>query len=129
MNETKSTQDDVFYQEYTSDDAIRKYYKATAGYGISYLLSHDYGKVYLDALQQLPADVRRKGIRMLEFGCGAGMNVINLIAVLQREGIPVLQAFGTDFSPVLIDTAKREAASYLPKDSKSSLEFHVAKNE
>ena len=129
MNETKSTQDDVFYQEYTSDDAIRKYSKATAGYGISYLLSHDYGNVYRDALQHLSPDIRKRGIRMLEFGCGAGMNVINIIAMLQQEGIPVLQAYGTDFSPVLIDTAKREAANYLPKESKSVLEFHVAKNE
>src|SRR4030095_17142568 len=100
MNDTKTNQDDVFFQEYTSEDAIRKYSKATAGYGISYLLNRDYKRVYLEALRQLPADVRKRGLRILEFGCGAGMNIINLIDMLKREGIPVLHAVGTDFSPV-----------------------------
>jgi len=129
MNNTKTNQDDVFFQEYTSGDAIRKYSKATAGHGISYLLNHDYKWVYLDALGSLPADVRKRGLRMLEFGCGAGMNIINLIGMLKREGIPVLKAVGTDFSPVLIDTAKREALNYLPNDQRGTVEFYVAKNE
>jgi SAM-dependent methyltransferase len=129
MSETKSTHDEAFFQEYTSNDAILKYSKATAGYGISYLLNHDYKSVYLDALRHLPAEVRQKGISMLEFGCGAGMNVINLISMLQGEGIPVRRAIGTDFSPVLISTAQREAVNYLPADRKGVVEFFVARNE
>jgi SAM-dependent methyltransferase len=120
---------DPYYQEYTSHDAILKYSKATAGYGISYLLNHDYKRVYLDALHFLQTDSRRRGLRMLEFGCGAGMNLVHLISVLNREGIQVKKAIGTDFSPTLIDAAWRESRSYLPKKDQGIVEFYVAKNE
>jgi SAM-dependent methyltransferase len=128
MNKTNAAQDDVFFQEYTSPAALQKYSKATAGHGISYLLEHDYQQVYLEALAQLPPEVRRRGIRILEFGCGAGMNIIHLLGVLKREGIPVLKAVGTDFSPTLIDKARNEAA-HLGAEQKKALQFHVAKNE
>lgn len=120
---------DTFFREYTSTDAISKYSRATAGYGISYLLDHDYKAIYLKALDLLSADVRQRGIRVLEFGCGAGMNLLHLVAVLNREGVKVLQAVGTDFSPVLIDAAKREARAYLAEADRQRIEFYVAKNE
>jgi len=122
-------QTDTFFQEYTSQDAIVKYTRATAGYGISYLLDHDYKKVYLEALSGLSPAVRQAGIRMLEFGCGGGMNLVHLISVLKREGIRVERAFGSDFSPVLIEAAQRESKNYLQESDLRSLEFHVAKNE
>jgi SAM-dependent methyltransferase len=120
---------DAFFREYTSQDAILKYTKATAGFGISYLLDHDYKRVYLDALGRLPQQVRQQGIRLLEFGCGGGMNLLHLISVLSREGIRVDSAIGTDFSPVLIDAAKRETKNYLGDEEQRKVEFHVAKNE
>ena len=46
------TEADPFFREYTSRDAILKYTKATAGFGISYLLDHDYKQVYLEAIKQ-----------------------------------------------------------------------------
>src|SRR5947208_15765554 len=103
--------DAAFFREYTSQDAILKYTKATAGFGISYLLDHDYRKVYLEALDRLPQVVRQQGIRLLEFGCGGGMNLLHLISVLGQEGIRVESAIGADFSPVLIEAARREAKS------------------
>src|SRR5436190_23151540 len=107
--ETKATvETDAFFREYTSQDAILKYTKATAGFGISYLLDHDYKRVYLEALGRLPQVVRQQGIRLLEFGCGGGMNLVHLTAVLDREGIQVESAIGADFSPVLIEEARRE---------------------
>jgi SAM-dependent methyltransferase len=118
-----------FYEEYTSPDAITKYTRATAGVGISYLLDHDYKKVYLQALSGLPKDVKKRGIRMLEFGCGGGMNLLHLISVLKKEGINVEKAYGSDFSPVLIEAARRESKSYLKDSDLRGLEFHVAKNE
>jgi hypothetical protein len=45
-----STKTDSFFREYTSQDAILKYTKATAGFGISYLLDHDYKAVFLTSL-------------------------------------------------------------------------------
>lgn len=120
---------DAFFDEYTSQNAIVTYSRTTAGYGISYLLDHDYKRIYLEALGLLPSDVRKRGVRILEFGCGAGMNLLHLLSVLSREGINVASAVGTDFSPVLIERAAHEAKSYLREDELRKLEFHVAKNE
>ncbi len=120
---------DAFFREYTSQDAILKYSKGTAGVGISYLLDHDYKAVYLEALRRLPQQANREGIRILEFGCGAGMNLLHLLSVLSREGIQVDRAVGTDFSPVLIEAARSEAKNYLKDEEQRKVEFHVAKNE
>jgi acyl-CoA synthetase (AMP-forming)/AMP-acid ligase II len=55
---------DTFFPQYTSQDTIVKYSRATAGYGINYLLDHDYKSPYLEAFQSLPAAVRQKGSRL-----------------------------------------------------------------
>jgi SAM-dependent methyltransferase len=128
-NMKTSTLSDPFFREYTSQDAILKYTRATAGYGIGYLLDHDYKAIYLKALESLPPEMKRTGIRILEFGCGGGMNLVHLISVLEQGGVRVEAAVGTDFSPVLIEAARREAQNYLRKDEASKVAFHVAKNE
>jgi SAM-dependent methyltransferase len=120
---------DTFFREYTSPEATPKYTRATAGFGINYLLDHDYREVYLKALTYLPDETRQRGIRMLEFGCGGGMNLLHLISVLNRERIRVECAIGTDFSPVLIEAAKREANNCLRNDEKHKVEFFVANNQ
>ena len=123
------TMDEAFFEEYTSHDAILKYTRATAGCGVSYLLDHDYKDIYLAALEKLPPEVKSRGIRMLEFGCGGGMNLVHLVSVLTKAGIKVQQAVGTDFSPVLIEAAKRESKNYLRPEDLGKIEFYVAKNE
>jgi SAM-dependent methyltransferase len=119
----------AFFRQYTSQAEISKYTRATAGFGISYLLDHDYKAVYLEALALLPQQSRERGIRILEFGCGGGMNLLNLISMLNSEGIQVARAVGTDFSPAMIETAGREAKNYLREEDQHGVEFHVAKNE
>jgi len=121
--------DAAFFDEYMSQDAILKYTRATAGFGIGYLLDHDYKEIYFQAFDRLPARVREQGVRILEFGCGAGMNLIHLISMLRQKGLKVERAVGTDFSPALIEAAKREAKTYLRGEDTLSIEFHVAKNE
>ena len=118
-----------FFKEYTSPEAISKYTRATAGYGISYLLDHDYKDVYLRALDLLSDQGKKRGLRILEFGCGGGMNLLHLMSVLDRKGIRVEQAIGTDFSPVLIEAAQRDAQKLLGPEQLQRLEFHQAKNE
>jgi len=129
MELNSSTASDPFFREYTSADAISKYTRNTAGFGINYLLDHDYKSVYLEALDCLPQQVRERGIRMLEFGCGGGMNLLHLVSILSREQVKVSKAVGTDFSPVLIEAAKKEARTYLAEQEQGRVEFGVAKNE
>lgn len=123
------TTNDSFFREYTSPDAIRKYTRASAGFGISSLLDSDYKQIYLDALRLLPDEMKQRGLRILEFGCGGGMNLVHLVGVLKREGINVERAIGTDFSPVLVEAAKKEGSNYLPEEDLRKVEFYVANNE
>jgi SAM-dependent methyltransferase len=122
-------QADPFFREYTSQAAILKYTRETAGFGIGYLLEHDYKQVYLEAIKHLPQHVRQKGIRMLEFGCGGGMNLLHLVSVLNRDGTEVASAIGTDFSPILIEAANNEAQRYITPQQRSRVYFCGAKNE
>jgi SAM-dependent methyltransferase len=119
----------AFLDQYTSEDEISKYTRATAGSGINYLLDHDYKAVYLEAVGLLPQQTRQDGIRILEFGCGGGMNLLNLISVLSGKGIHIAQAVGTDFSPAMVEAATREAKVYLRGQDLRSPQFYVAKNE
>ena len=118
-----------FIDEYASHDAVLKYTRATAGFGISYLLDHDYKDIYCQALGRLPALIKGPGIRVLEFGCGAGMQLIHFNSILRGKEIKLERAIGTDFSSVLIDHAKREAKTYLRDEDQRKFEFHLAKNE
>src|SRR6476660_1732023 len=118
-----------YFKEYTSPEAISKYTRATAGYGISYLLDHDYKEVYLRALDLLSDQAKSRGVRILEFGCGGGMNLLHLMSVLSRQGIRIEQAIGTDFSPVLIEAAQRDAKNFLGPEERQRVDFYQAKNE
>jgi SAM-dependent methyltransferase len=119
----------AFLDQYTSANEISKYTGATAGSGINYLLDHDYKAVYLEALNLLPQQTCQGGIRILEFGCGGGMNLLRLISLLTSSGIHVAQAIGTDFSPAMVETARHEARDYLRGQDFRSLQFCVAQNE
>jgi SAM-dependent methyltransferase len=120
---------DKFFEEYVSEDAVRKYTTGTAGFGINYLLRHDYAKVYLSAVDSYLKTSPARPLRLLEFGCGAGMNVISLVSLLEARGIPVEFAYGTDFSPKLVQSAVQEAKASLPPGLVGKLSFHVASNE
>jgi SAM-dependent methyltransferase len=120
---------DKFFEEYVSEDAVRKYTTGTAGFGINYLLRHDYAKVYLSAVDSYLKTSPARPLRLLEFGCGGGMNVISLVSLLEEKGIPVEFAYGTDFSPKLVQSAVQEAKASLSPDLAKKMSFHVARNE
>src|SRR2546423_449627 len=119
-----------FLEEYSTLESIRKYTKETAGNGISYLLDHDYGQIYLDVLQRyIPKSSIQRGVRLWEFGCGGGMNLLHLVSTMERRGILLDCAYGTDFSETLIDAANREASKYLSPSQQKKVRFCVARNE
>ena len=120
---------DKFLEEYGSEDAVRKYTTGTAGVGISYLLRNDYARVYLDAVDSYLRTSPPRPLRLLEFGCGGGMNIITLVSLLEQRGIPVECAYGTDFSPRLVESAVQEAKAALTPALAKKLSFHVARNE
>jgi SAM-dependent methyltransferase len=118
-----------FLEEYGSDQAVQKYTSGTAGYGISYLLDNDYAELYLRVVDSYLRTSSARPLRVLEFGCGGGMNIIRLAAHLQKRGVPVECAYGTDFSVRLIQAAKEEANAFLPAKLAAKLNFHPARNE
>jgi SAM-dependent methyltransferase len=118
-----------FIDEYVSEDAVRKYTTETAGYGISYLLGNDYARIYLEAIDSFLRTSTARPLRLLEFGCGGGMNIIRLVSLLKEKNIPVECAYGTDFSPRLVQAADQEARAFLPRNLLGKLRFHVARNE
>lgn len=118
-----------FLEEYGSEDAVRKYTTGTAGYGINYLLRNDYAKVYLQAVNSYLRTAPSRPLRLLEFGCGGGMNIINLVSSLEQKGVRVERAYGTDFSERLVESAVQEANAFLPANLAKKLSFHVARNE
>jgi SAM-dependent methyltransferase len=120
---------DKFFEEYVSEHAVRKYTTGTAGSGISYLLRNDYARIYLSAVDSYLQTSPPRPLRLLEFGCGAGMNIISLVSLLEQKGVPVECAYGTDFSPRLVGSAAQEAKTFLTPDLAKKLTFHVARNE
>ena len=118
-----------FLDEYVSEDAVRKYTTETAGYGITYLLGHDYARIYLDSIESYLHTSPARPLRLLEFGCGGGMNITRLVSLLESRNVPVECAYGTDFSPRLVQAAEQEAKAFLSRDLAGKLSFHVAHNE
>jgi len=129
MDANLNAEDDTFYREYTSPEAIAKYTRTTAGAGINSLLEREYKEVYLEALRALPAELKRQPLRILEFGCGGGMNLLHLVSVLSHHHFDIEVAVGTDFSPVLIEAANKEAQRFLSPQQQAHVQFWVAKNE
>jgi SAM-dependent methyltransferase len=118
-----------FVDEYGSEDAVRKYTTGTAGYGITYLLRNDYARVYMNVVDSFLRIPAAGPLRLLEFGCGGGMNITRLMSLLGEKQVPVDRAYGTDFSPRLVEAAEQEAEGYLSPQLRGKLSFHVARNE
>src|SRR2546430_14354273 len=107
MDANLSPEGDSFYREYTSPEAIAKYTRATAGAGVNSLLEREYKEVYLGALQFLPSEMRCQPLRILEFGCGGGVNPFDPGFVFCRPSFNIQNAVGADFSLVLIAGANK----------------------
>ena len=81
---------DVYMQEYTRDDIIARYISDTAGAGIAHILKHVYAPIYLGAIKHLMSDLpKQHQFRVMEYGCGGGMNLLRLVELLRSEGAAV----------------------------------------
>ena len=118
-----------FLDEYVSEDAVRKYTTETAGYGIKYLLRNNYARIYLNVVDSCLRTSTARPLRLLEFGCGGGMNITRLVSLLEDKEVTVEYAYGTDFSPRLVQAAEQEAKDFLSPRLAGKLSFHVARNE
>ncbi len=120
----------AYLVEYNSSDAVAKYGAGTAGAGIEHNLTNVYGQVYeeiLDAIQR--GRSHDEPFRMLEYGCGAGMNLLYLVQLLGQRNLTLTEAVGTDFSETLVETAKRDREDLPAPYNQASVSFVVASNE
>jgi SAM-dependent methyltransferase len=121
---------DVYLEEYSADEAVQKYLSNTAGAGIAYLLQEVYGPIYKEQISKLVAQKGDKvAIRILEYGCGGGMNLIWLVRYLLERQLKLDFACGTDFSAKMVDAAKKEASSSLPGTVSDKVSFYAVANE
>lgn len=114
------------FAEYQHPDTIRRYRPRSAGEGINYLLRESYGPLLLDSLKTALAEAGLTRLRILEFGCGAGMAIQHVAQTIAEEGIELDLAVGADFAPAMIEAAAEETGNL---DSAGTLRFVVASNE
>ena len=103
--------------------------RARLATGSTYLLRNDYARIYLNVVNSYLRTSVSGGLRLLEFGCGGGMNITRLLSLLEQEEVRVESAYGTDFSPRLVQAAEQEAEVFLSPHLTEKLSFHVARNE
>jgi SAM-dependent methyltransferase len=119
-----------YLEEYSAKEAVQRYVSDTAGSGIAYLLQHLYGPIYEERIDKLATQIGDKAaFRILEYGCGGGMNLIWIVKRLLDRGLKLDFACGTDFSLKMVEAAEKEAESYLPKTESGKVSFHVVANE
>jgi SAM-dependent methyltransferase len=108
----------VYLEEYESQQAVPKYVSGTAGAGIAYVLENVYGPIYADLLDKMSAQAARDGgFRILEYGCGGGMNLLWIVRHVLQKGQPLALACGTDFSSKMVAACEQEVREALhPRD-------------
>lgn|GEM_PF-986509 len=108
----------VYLEEYESQQAVPKYVSRTAGAGIAYVLENVYGPIYADLLDKMSAQAAQDGgFRVLEYGCGGGMNLLWIVRHVVQKGQPLALGCGTDFSSKMVAACEQEAREALhPRD-------------
>lgn len=120
----------AYLEEYTDENSITRYVPDTAGKGIQYLLAHVYGPLYSRIIDSICTDAGgSKSMRVLEYGCGAGMNLLYIVGLLASKGIPIAAAIGTDFSKPLLQSAEKERDKSIDPVNRKKVTFLEASNE
>jgi SAM-dependent methyltransferase len=130
MSQSGMNDRNAFLEEYTEDDSIARYVTNTAGKGIQYILTHVYGPLYSQIIDSICTDAGgSKALRVLEYGCGAGMNLLYIYRLLVSKDLSIATAIGTDFSKPLIQTAEKEKNELIDTESWKKIKFIEASNE
>lgn len=123
---------DVYLEEYTAPENVRKYVSKTAGTGIEYVLNHYYGPLYTKILDEMaPGKVAAKqGFRVLEYGCGGAMNLLWILRYMLDRKMPIDLACGTDFAQSMVDASYQEYnATGLAAQTPQKVSFHPVANQ
>ena len=121
---------DVYLAEYSQPTIIARYLSRTAAPAATYLVRAVYSPIYQEIVQTLVSrNPEHHGFRILEYGCGGGMNLLQLIRLFQAQGAQLADVIGTDFSPAMIEAARSEAKQQLPVELKALTTYLVARNE
>jgi SAM-dependent methyltransferase len=116
------------YREYADPETIGRYRRLTAGEGINYLLRTTYRAIFLESARAVLAE-RDGDLRLLEFGCGAGMALHQLAEDLHGENVPVELGVGADLVPEMIEAATQDLLRFGSCWAKDRLRYVVAANE
>jgi len=91
----------------STEENLGRYRNKTAEHGIIYLLKHDYSDICLEVVDKYPPTAKNgKGLHLLEFGCGVGLNPLQLVSALERRGMAVDFARCTDSSEAVIESGQ-----------------------
>lgn len=130
MSKATIAEKDIYLDEYTRGDIIDRYIAKSAGAGIAYVLEKIYGPIYTRCIKELIDQApRNHKFRIMEYGCGGGMNLIKLAELVRGEAVLLEKVYGTDFSAPMIEAARREAVQYLPSSLVDTVCYCVARNE
>jgi SAM-dependent methyltransferase len=130
MSQTGMNDRDAYLMEYTDYDGLDKYITNTAGKGIQYILTHVYGPLYSEIIDSIRIRAgTNKDFRVLEYGCGAGMNLHYIYKLLVSKNVSISAAIGTDFSQPLLDAAEKERNTFIDTENRKKITFLQASNE
>jgi SAM-dependent methyltransferase len=115
---------------YTQPEVMTRYLPSSACPGVGYAVSHVYGAIYQSIIGSIVAHrPQHHEFRVLEYGCGGGMNLLQLIQIFRAQGVGLTSAIGTDLSWSMINAAHKEAGQRLPAELKHLVRYFVARNE
>jgi SAM-dependent methyltransferase len=120
----------IYLVEYSQPTVIARYLSDTGVPAFTYLVRTVYTSIYQEIVKTLVShNPERHGFRILEYGCGGGMNLVQLIRLFQAQGAQLTEAIGTDFSPPMIDAARNEAKQQLSVELNAVTTYVVARHE
>lgn len=118
---------EVYLAEYSQPRVIAFYLPGTAATGIGNIVKNVYRPIYQKIIKTILSQrPNQYEFRILEYGCGGGMNLLELIDLIHAEGAHVASAIGTDFSAPMLEAARGEAARSLSAEQNSTVTYLAA---